>query len=250
MLRRKTIPAAPINLPIPPFLETDAERESRVRDQKRLDDSYKSLMESHRTYADKLETDYATAIGIVLQHVSTAIRTDLTLVIEGEALANQSSEDKYLAMRTHLELKHGPNSKKDAETIKRTIQAMDGDTMGWSQYAKDFDERTQTLKKTILRSPAGEPLRGPVPTMPPPALLPPNATAAMVQAWYLDYHNQSTAFHAANPIGPILTHEPSDETKRGWLMHALERSRHTRVRNIYLKYIQPDHQARPYREVP
>ena len=85
--------------------------------------------------------------------------------------------------------------------------------------------------------------------MPPPALLPPNATAAMVQAWYLDYHNQSTAFHAANPIGPILTHEPSDETKRGWLMHALEQSRHTRVRNIYLKYIQPDHQARPYGEV-
>ena len=32
-------------------------------------------------------------------------------------------------------------------------------------------------------------------------------------------------------------------------MHALERSRHTIVRNIYLKYIQPDHQACPYGEV-
>eukprot|EP01036_Dinobryon_divergens_P003020 gene3020-3975_t len=93
VLRRKTAPAPPVDLPIPPFLETHAERESRIRDQKRLDDMYKSLAESHRVYADKLETDYATAIGIVLQRVSTAIRTDLTLVIEGEALANQSSEE-------------------------------------------------------------------------------------------------------------------------------------------------------------
>ena len=53
VLRRKTNPAPPINLPIPPFLETDAEREFRVREQKRLDDLHKSLSESHRVYSDK-----------------------------------------------------------------------------------------------------------------------------------------------------------------------------------------------------
>ena len=248
VIRRKTAPATPVNLQIP-IEETDEEYDLRKREQRRIDDDYKAGMDKYRNYCDSLEIDYATAIGLVLMHVSSAIRTDLTLVIEAEQLASQSSENRYRALRAHLEIKHGPNSQKDAETLRRSIQALNGDQLGWEQYTRIFDEGVQTLTKTVQRDSAGTPIRGPTPNMPTPTLLPNGAPPAMILMWYENQVRLADEWNASPHLGAILNHRPNEQTMRGWLMHAMSTSRHSRIRSLHLKYIQPDHQHRSYTDI-
>ncbi len=151
MTRRTTPPAPAVTLHAPAhYIESAAERDDRIRQQKLNDDDFKKRDTKFDEYKDKLAIDYPKATAAHYHYLSRAIITDLDRWIENLSPATSDVSIQYRAMVKRLLDRWGPTSEKDAEESRRKFASIAVDTYGADVFLAAADTIVDNLAKTLV----------------------------------------------------------------------------------------------------
>ena len=162
MLRRTTPPAPAVTL-LPPamYIETAADKENRIRQQKLHDDDFKKRDSKFDEHRDKLAIDYPKATAAHYHYLSRTIITDLDRWIENIVPLTSDVQIQYKAMKKRLLDRWGPTSEKDAEEGRRKLASITIDSYGADVFLAGTDSIVDNLAKTLVRDSANNPVMEP-----------------------------------------------------------------------------------------
>ena len=152
-------------------------------------------------------------------------------------------------MCKRLEDHWGPNSQKDAEEIRRTLNNLQGDYRGWDIYLSALDELTEVLAKTPVRDTANNPIMEPVavrPHLPHPPL---HSTYAQTQAFFAADRAAQVAWDLTHPANITMNHRPTDPAIKNIVILALGQSGFQHYSALAQRYQQTDHATRTWPEL-
>ena len=153
MARRTTPPTPAVTLHAPAhYIESVAERDDRVRQQKLNDDDFKKRDGKFDEYKDKLAIDYPKATAAHYHFLARAIITDLDRWIENLSPGTTDVAVQYRAMVKRLLDRWGPTSEKDAEESRRKFASIAVDTYGADVFLAAADTIVDNLAKTLPRT--------------------------------------------------------------------------------------------------
>ena len=247
MVRRTTPPTPAVTLHAPAhYIESAAERDDRIRQQKLNDDDFKKRDGKFDEYKDKLAIDYPKGTAAHYHFLSRAIITDLDRWIENLSPGTTDVAVQYRAMVKRLLDRWGPTSEKDAEESRRKFASIAVDTFGADVFLAAADTIVDNLAKTLVRDTANNPVMEPVPLrphLPRPHWHSPRAElAAYIQA---DEAAQA-AWELQHPSNRPMNHRPTDNAIKNTIILALSQSSFTAYSSLAQRYQQVDHATKTW----
>ncbi len=245
MARRSMPPPAAVNLPVPAFLETNQDKEDRIRQQKLLDDDRKKKEDKYEEYQELFSKDFGKAIAAIYSLLSESITTDLDR--ETEDITDVIA--KYRKVMERLTNKWGPNNQKDATENINKLTTLHGDHRGWDVMLASQDIILENLSKTPVRDASGNPVMEPIPIR--PHLLRPPITSSLIEllAYLANDANDQAAWELLHPHNKVKNHRPTDEAIKRNVMLALSTSIFTPYSNLAQRYGQTDHATKTWTDL-
>jgi hypothetical protein len=129
---------------------------------------------------------------------------------------------------------YGPCNQGDVEALRRILNKLDGDELGWQRAVQTFDQTVTSMEMTVMRAPDGTELyqeRRPQ--------LPERPAADANEEQINEYHQQViAAVMAANELPRVpLNYRPTDEQLKVYLINALKRSKISQYYSISTKSV-------------
>lgn len=250
MTRRTTPPAPAVTLHAPAhYLESIAERDDRIRQQKLNDDDFKKRDTKFDEYKDKLAIDYPKATAAHYHYLSRAIITDLDRWIENLSPATSDVAIQYRAMVKRLLDRWGPTSEKDAEESRRKFASIAVDTFGADVFLAAADTIVDNLAKTLVRDTANNPVMEPVPLRPHLPRPPWHSSRTDLAAYIQADEAAQAAWELQHPANRPMNHRPTDNAIKNTIIIALSQSSFTAYSSLAQRYQQVDHATKTWPEL-
>jgi hypothetical protein len=226
--RRRTPPLRPPIIPVPHH-ETNAAANIRVTNQRRDDREYEKAKERYDRDQREMEADFDLALACAGDLCTDRIKTDIFSTLNEQEYRGLSASQKYQRIMSKLKNVYGPCNQGDVEALRRILNTLDGDELGWQRAIQTFDQTVTSMEMTVMRAPDGTELyqeRRPQLPEPPAA----DANEEQIN----EYHQQViAAVTAANELPrTALNYRPTDEQLKVYLINALKRSKISQYYNI------------------
>jgi len=240
LARRSTEPIAPAHIPWNgPLPEPLPHKEARFHLMRRMEKEYDTAKTQWIRDTRKMEDDFGLAIAILMQHVSEDIRKDLYVELAEAGRRGENNQQKYHSAWNKLMAEHGPFSQQDIENMRKDINVIDMDALGVKEAIQKFKETIISMSMTPVRDANRNILYSPAQVN--HAALPARPAAGALPLEIAAYWNALLAEEAlaATRQGPMLTHAPSNEQIKTYLINMLQRSKLIDFHKIYVESLKP-----------